>query len=80
MKLGVNLSIWSHAGISLLEGLKRAKALGFKYIDLLGAGHLDPLTVDDKTIKAAKDLIGELDLYVSSMVMLHCIIGPKDKG
>jgi len=75
MKLGVNLSIWSHAGISFLEGLRRAKALGFKYIDLLGTGHLDPLTVDNKVIKAAKDLIGELDLYVSSMVMLPRIVG-----
>jgi len=75
MKLGVNLSIWSHAGVSFLEGLKSAKSLGFKYIDLLGIGHLDPLVVDNTTVRTAKDLIGELDLYVSSMVMLPRIVG-----
>lgn len=75
MKLGVNLSIWSHAGVSFLDSLKRAKAIGFKYIDLLGIGHLDPLNIDTSTIKLAKALTEDLDLYVSSMVMIPRGVG-----
>lgn len=75
MKLGINLSIWSHAGISFLEALKRAGSLGFKYIDLLGVGHLNPMNLSTSDIKTAKALIEDMGLSISSMVMLPRIVG-----
>mgnify|MGYP001208941445 CR=1 FL=1 len=75
MKLGINLSIWSHAGVPFLESFSRAKNLGFRYIDLLGTGHLDPLNVNTLTIRQARDIIKDSDLYISSMIMLPRIVG-----
>ncbi len=61
MKLGINTCNWSHAHVALKESLKRAARLGFKYVDIFGAGHGDPRILsqtDRLEIKAVLDKEG----------------------
>jgi len=73
--IGINTSIWSHAGISLSDALKRIKELGFKYVDLLGAGHCNPYQFDKDTRALIGKIIEKYDLTISSMVMLPLLVG-----
>ena len=75
MKVGINTSIWSHAGISLYDALKKIKELGFKYIDLLGAGHCNPYKLDKNDRTLITNLVDKYGLVVSSMVMLPRLVG-----
>lgn len=58
MKLGVITTPWSLAeGLSLPETFERIAALGYRYVDISGVRHGDPLALSDAEKQAAADAL-----------------------
>jgi D-psicose/D-tagatose/L-ribulose 3-epimerase len=64
MELGMISSTWLDTKIDRLEGIRKAKAIGFDTYDIFE----DPLDIDDATRKMIKDTCAEVGLPIRSVV------------
>ena len=64
MELGMISSTWFDTKIGTLDGIRKAKEIGFDTYDIFE----DPLDIDDATRKAIKDTAAEVGLPIRSVV------------
>ena len=64
MELGIISSIWFDTPVGRLEGIQKAKEIGFDTYDIFE----DPLDIDDATRKLIKDTCDEVGLGIRSVV------------
>lgn len=78
MKLGVNTSVWSRAGLSLTEAISQARVVGLKYVDIFGRGHGDPrlLSPNLDLLREFENAIRENNIEIAS----YCALVPKNPG
>jgi sugar phosphate isomerase/epimerase len=70
MKLGINTFIYEIGNISILDSLKKAAALGFKYVDFVPFGSLHPKNFTKTLKNNLKNIINDLGIHSSQMLLL----------
>ena len=79
MKLGMINSAWEQHGVSLVDGLKKTKELGFDCVDIFE----DPTEPNaEDRIANIKTTCNELDLPIISVVgcLLYTSPSPRDEA
>ena len=70
MKLGINNGIWEVKGIKFEEAITKISNFGFKYVDILALGSVNPLFLNAKDKSSIIKKFNRADLTSSNMVML----------
>lgn len=70
MKLGINSSIWEIGGVNFSDAIDRISRAGFRYVDVLALGSVDPTKMEAKTRKRLIRKFKDSGLVASNMVIL----------
>jgi sugar phosphate isomerase/epimerase len=70
MKIGMLTGVWAIAeSATIIEGLRRAAALGFRYVDLHGVFHAGPAHLSEQERRAVKSELSALGLTPRNYVL-----------
>ncbi|HUX14511.1 MAG TPA: sugar phosphate isomerase/epimerase, partial [Spirochaetia bacterium] len=80
MHLGVSTMIWEKSGRGLESSLKSISKMGFRYVDIAATRSADPTKLSKQDRKSAAQMVKDLGLSVSGMVLLEAddIATPDD--